>query len=49
MIGSPYMRDMFTTFYRRESKYFLVKGGKAYFLKAHKEREKITPLAVKYG
>jgi hypothetical protein len=49
MFGSPYLWDRDATFYRRENKYHLVKGGKAYFIKAHKGRERITPLAAKQG
>jgi hypothetical protein len=49
MLGSPYLWDRDATFYRRENKYRLVKGGKAYLVKAHQERESITPLAVKQG
>jgi hypothetical protein len=49
MFGSPYLWDRDATFYMREKKYFLVKGGKAYFIKAHKGRERITPLEKNRG
>jgi len=47
MFGSPYLWDRDVAFYRREHKYHLVKGGKAYLIKAHQEREITTPLAMK--
>jgi hypothetical protein len=33
MLDSPYLWDRDATFYKRENKYRLVKGGKAYFIK----------------
>jgi hypothetical protein len=49
MFGSPYLWERDVTFYIRENKYCLVKGGKAYFVKEHKRRERITLLAAKQG
>jgi hypothetical protein len=49
MLGSPYLWDRDATFYMRENKYRLVKGGKAYLVKEHQERKSITPLAAKQG
>jgi hypothetical protein len=40
MFGSPFLWDRDATFYKRENKYRLVKGGKAYFVKSHKGRER---------
>jgi hypothetical protein len=41
--------DKDVTFYMRENKYRLVKGGKEYLVKAHQERNIITPPATKKG
>jgi hypothetical protein len=40
MLGSPYLWDMDATFYMKERNYHLVKGGKAYLIKGHQERER---------
>jgi len=37
------------TFHKKESKYRLVKGGKAYLIKVHKGRGRISLLATKQG
>jgi hypothetical protein len=49
MLGSPYLWDRDATFYREKTSIFLVKGGKAYLIKSHQERERTTPLVVKQG
>ena len=49
MFDNPYQWDMDAKFYGRENKYHLVKGDKAYHIKAHKGREKIFPLLEKQG
>ena len=46
MFGIPYIWDNDATFYRKENKYHLVKGDKAYLAKAHKGREKMTLLTT---
>jgi len=49
MLGRPYLWDRDVSFYRREDKYFLFKGGKAYFVKVlvRKHTQKITHIAIK--
>jgi hypothetical protein len=42
VFGNAYLWDRDTTFYKEENKYHLAKGGKAYLIKAHKGRNKIS-------
>jgi hypothetical protein len=41
MFFSPYIWDRDFPFYRKEKKYYIVKIGKAYLIKAHKGRGRI--------
>jgi hypothetical protein len=45
----PYLWDRDATFYKKEKKYHLVKGGKAYLIKSPKGRGRISLLGTKQG
>ena len=42
VLGSPYLYDRKTIFYRAENKYLLVKDGIKYFVRAHKLKNNYT-------
>ena len=42
VLGSPYLYEIKTIFYRAENKYLLVKDGIEYFVRAHKLKNNYT-------